>query len=736
MTERSQKKMPEIDGNDGDLDLSHLLAQFLARKWLIIALAFLGGTIGLIIGQLGPNNFRAISVVQIETRSSGVVLPEELIGNLLSGDQARGSSFETEIHVIRSRLILGPVVEKLGVNARVEPIRAPIIGDLLARRSIPLLGPLLPDAYQRPGESISLNQLRVSEDLIGAPISLRVTGFDSFEITAPNSTTVTGRVGTLVTLGDDIQLQVTALNAAEGREYHVFAVPFRHSVARLRNGLSVNERRSTGIVDFSFTSANPDFSVVAANTVVESYRLQNLQRRSAEIDQSIDFIESKIPEVRLEAAVASTELATYRETQANLELSLGTQELLDQLVQVQTRLEELAFQEQQLAQRLTPNHPDYQALLAERTRLQSRGDSLRADLQDVPAAEQEFARLQERVVSARELERQLVARAEQLRVLRASAVGNIRVLEPAEVARLIGPNRRTPALTGLFGGLAFSILLVFGLNFLRRGIEDAREVEELGLSVLGSVNKVPKLAGAKKGIPEYALVRHEPSNIAVEAFRGLRTGMRFTLAARNAKTIMITSCAPADGKSFVSLNLAMINATLGTRVLLIDGDMRRGKLGRNFGVASKQAGLAQVLVGEADLLAATHTDPTTGLDFIGTGSRPPNPAELLESTSFSDLLSVLSEKYDLIIVDAPPILAVTDAAIIGQKTDITLMLVRHLVTTKPQMQSALKGLELAGITPAGAIINQYDMNKSRYGQYSTSYGYHYGAYKYNYSTEE
>jgi len=108
----------------------------------------------------------------------------------------------------------------------------------------------------------------------------------------------------------------------------------------------------------------------------------------------------------------------------------------------------------------------------------------------------------------------------------------------------------------------------------------------------------------------------------------------------------------------------------------------------------------------------------------------------LESNSFSDLLSVLSEQYDLIIVDAPPILAVTDAAIIGQKTDITLMLVRHLVTTKPQLQSALKGLELAGITPAGAIINQYDMNKSRYGQYSTSYGYHYGAYNYNYSTEE
>lgn len=734
MTEHSQKKMSHIEENDGDFDLSDLLAQLLARKWLIVALALLGGLIGLVIGQLGPNEYRATSVVQIEKRATGMALPEELIGNLLSGrEQVRGSTFETEIHVIRSRFILGPVVEELGLNARVEPIRAPIIGDLLARRSIPILGSLLSDAYQRPGEGVSLNQLSVSEDLVGKPILLRVIGSDRFEITAPNSTTVTGQVGTLVTLGNDIQLQVTAMNAPEGRKYKVFVEPLRNGVNRLRLGLSVSERKVTGIVDFGFTSSDPDFSLVAANTVVESYRAQNLQRRSAEIDQSIDFIESKISETQLELDAASMDLSNYRKSQENLELSLGTQSLLDQLVKVQTRLEDLEFQEQQLAQRLTPNHPDYQALLAERKQLESRRDNLRADLQDVPAVEQEFARFQERVISARELERQLIARAEQLRVLRASTVGNIRVLEPAEVAWLVGPNRRLPALVGLLGGLAFGMLLVFALNLLRRGIEDAREVEELGLSVLGSVNKVPKLAGAKNGIPAYALVRHEPTNVAVEAFRGLRTGMRFTLAARNAKTLMITSCAPSDGKSFVSLNLAMINATLGTRVLLIDADLRQGKLGRSFGVTSKQPGLVQVLVGEADLVSTIHKDPETGLDFIGTGGRPPNPAELLESTAFADLLSVLSEQYDLIIVDAPPILAVTDAAIIGQKTDISLMLVRHLVTTKAQLQSALKGLELAGITPAGVIINQYDIKKSRYGEYG---GQHYGAYNYNYASRD
>jgi tyrosine-protein kinase Etk/Wzc len=112
MNERSQKNMAQTSENDGDLDLGDLLAQLLARKWLIVAFAVLGGIIGLFVGQLGPNEYRATSVVQIEKRSGGVPLPEELIGNLLSMENDRGSTFETEIHVIRSRLILGPVVEE------------------------------------------------------------------------------------------------------------------------------------------------------------------------------------------------------------------------------------------------------------------------------------------------------------------------------------------------------------------------------------------------------------------------------------------------------------------------------------------------------------------------------------------------------------------------------------------------------------------------------------------------
>lgn len=732
MIDTTQNGTVRAPQDNDEIDLSGLLAQMQARKFLIGVSVAAGLLIGTIIGQLGPNEYRAASVVQIEKRSDRMSLPEELIGNLLSTDVLRGSSFDTEIHVIKSRLILGTVVQDLGTDARVIPDRAPVIGDLVARVDIPFVSDFLSSAFQRPDESIVLEYLIVDPALQGRRFFLRLTEPDQFEVSRVGMSPASGRVGEPLALGSDSQLLVSAINAPIGRGYYLISEPRRKAVEQLRAGLDVSERRTTGIVDFGFTSQDPEYSVQVVNAVVEAYRAQNLQRRSAEINQIIAFIESQLPKLQEELELSTKALSNYRRTQENIELSIGTQELLNQLVEAESRIEELEFQEQQLAQRFTPRHPDYQKLLAESAQLQSRSENLRSNLQNVPMAEQELARLQERVDSAQTLELQLMTRAEQLRVLRASTVGNIRVLEPAEVAHLVGPKRFLPPFLGFFGGLVFGALLVVALNLLRRGIEDAREIEELGIPVIGSVNKVPELVGAKSGIPIYALARAQPKNIAVEAFRGLRTGMRFTLAARGAKTLMVTSCAPADGKTFVSLNFAMVNAQLGTRVLLIDADLHRGKLARNFSTSDKHNGLTQLLAGYTNLLAVTYKDPETGLDFIGTGSLPPNPAELFESPAFADLLSHLSGQYDLIVIDAPPVLAVTDAAIIGQKTDITLILARHLVTTKLELQSALKSLAFSGIKPTGVVINQYDVKKSRYGRYS---GYQYGAYNYKYAPD-
>lgn len=727
---------PETDptpppGGGDELDFGAVIAQILARKWLILLIALTGAAIGAFVGQLAPDQYQAGSVVQIEKRSSGVTLPEELIGELLSG-KSTDSSLETEVHIIRSRLILSPVVERLGLETVVQPAKAPVIGDMLMRRSVPILGSFIDRKYARRGESLTVDKLLVPETMLGKTFRITVLKDGAYSVALPDGTQMEGRAGTPLEMRDGMVLSVAAIEAPAGRVYEVRRAPLRAAIGQLRRGLEVSERKSTGIVDFRFTSVNRPEAVHVVNAVVDSYQEQNLQRRSAEIDQSITFIEQQLPEIRQTLDDATAALSNYRQGRQSAELSLGTQELLEQAVTIENALEELAFREEQLAQRLTPNHPDYRQLLAERERLLKRQDELRADLQNVPEAEQELARLTQRVERARTLETQLTARVEQLRILKASTVGNIRVLEPAEVAGRVGPDRTFPIIAA--GGLAF-LLAVAGvllLNMTRRGVEDASAIEELGLSLFGTVNKVASMRGARSGDPIYSLALSDPQNIAVEALRGLRTGLQFSLAAAPSNSLMITSCAPSDGKSFISLNLATVYAKAGNRVLLIDADMRRGELRRHFGLKKNEPGLSDYLAAKAPLGDVVISDSETGLDFIGSGAYPPNPAELLAAPAFAELIQAACEHYEMVLVDAPPALAVTDPGIIGQHCGMSLLVVRHLVTSKPEILAAQKTLGTAGVRLSGVILNEFDQARSRYGQYGARYGYYYGGYRYKY----
>jgi tyrosine-protein kinase Etk/Wzc len=160
--------------------------------------------------------------------------------------------------------------------------------------------------------------------------------------------------------------------------------------------------------------------------------------------------------------------------------------------------------------------------------------------------------------------------------------------------------------------------------------------------------------------------------------------------------------------------------------------MRRGHLHKYFGLSRKASGLSETLAGSAGLAETLYHVPEIGLDFTPTGRRPPNPAELLASPRFKEFMDHVSGQYDLVIIDAPPALAVADPGIIGQHTGMSLLVVRHLASTKPEIQTAQKTLANSGVQLSGVLLNQFDQKRSRYGNYGTRYGYYYGGYKYRY----
>jgi tyrosine-protein kinase Etk/Wzc len=730
-----KSQTPKAAEQEDEISLSELFAQLFAKKRWIIAATLAMGIGGSFFGQLPPDVFQASSLVQIERRADTVTLPAELVGELLRGGESSTSQLATEIHIIRSSLILSPVVEALALDIVAEPMKVPLIGELVARRKLPFSGffdNFIPAQFIRAGESMRVARFDFPPGQAPFPVQLEVLENERVAITLPDGERVEGAWTAPITLPGGAQIEVQSLRAGVGREFAIRRTDARAAARSIAGNLDIRERGSSGIVDFRFSSADPQQAATIINAVVAAYQDHNLRRRSAQIDQSINFIDNQLPELRAELRRASAELAEYRSTQDRRELSLTTQDLLAQTIELETAIEDLGFRREQLLLRLTPNHPDYLALQAEEDRLRLRLGDLRELLADVPEAEQELARLTQQVERARQLELQLVNRIEQLRILRASTIGNIFVLEPAERSVLVGPDRLRPILVGLGLGFVLSALSVFLINFFRRGIEDARVLEELNLSLFATVSKSRELSSAKASDPIYAMALELPRDTVVEAVRGLRTGLRFSLAATANKSLMITSCAPGDGKSFIALNLAIVSAQAGARVLLIDGDMRRGFLRQQFGMRRKTPGLSDVLSGQSQMHDVIVHSKASGLDFMPNGVFPPNPAELLASDALPKLLDELAGYYDLVIIDAPPVLAVADPGIIGQHVGMSLLVVRHLVTTKSELVSVTKTLENAGVAISGCVLNQFDQSASRYGAYGSKYGYYYGGYRYKY----
>ena len=281
------------------------------------------------------------------------------------------------------------------------------------------------------------------------------------------------------------------------------------------------------------------------------------------------------------------------------------------------------------------------------------------------------------------------------------------------------------AMLGAAAGIGFTIL-----RLQRGGVVDPQVLEQVfGLPVLATIPHSDNQAaltrqGAKvKGqSPRDLLSAAFPVDIAVESLRSLRTSLHFAMVDAPNRAVMIAGAAPQIGKSFVSANFAVVLAQFGARVLLVDADLRRGGLHNFFGAQGRKGGLSEVLVGSLpwrDALRQGH-----GVDMISTGILPPNPSKLLVSDNFREFLTEACAAYDFVVLDVPPILAVTDAAIIGTQVGAALLLVKDGQHPIGEIRAAMQSLEIAGVTVKGFVFNDINpMAGLGYRRYTYHYGY-------------
>lgn len=706
-----------------EIDLGRLVGELIDHRKLIVSVTALFTLFALTYALFAAPIYQADALVQVEQKQGNAILNN--LSQMLPDSQPQSAP---EIALLQSRMILGKTVSDLNLQARVTQDYFPIFGRGWAR----LMG-------EQSGK-LSITRLYIPKSGDDTPeLKLIVNNKNDYTVYY-NGHQMKGKTGELLD-ENGISLKIDSIDANEGAEFTVAYVSKLRAITDLQDAFTVvDQGKDTGMLTLSLAGENPELIESIVDSVSNNYLAQNIARQAAQDAKSLDFLNLQLPKVRSELDVAEEKLNQYRRQKDSVDLSLEAKSVLEQIVNVDNQLNELTFRESEISQLYTKEHPTYKALMEKRKTLQDEKAKLNERVSAMPKTQQEILRLSRDVDSGQAVYMQLLNRQQELNIAKSSAIGNVRIIDTAVTQpKPVKPKKVIILLVGFILGGMVSIGLVLLRVFLRQGIESPEQLEEIGINVYASIPVSE--AFAKKMVQTYGLRKKQqseyqgflavenPADLAIEAIRGLRTSLHFAMMEARNNVLMISGASPNAGKTFVSTNLAAVIAQTGKRVLLVDTDMRKDYTHKLFNV-SNENGLSDFLSGKIELSKTVKNVSLVGFDFISRGIAPPNPAELLMHRRFGELITWASQNYDIVILDTPPILAVTDAAIIGHYAGTTLLIARFEQNTAKELEVSFKRFEQSGVMVKGCILNGVVKKASSY------YGYGYSHYGYSYTDDK
>ena len=720
---------------DEDIDLHRLWGLLVDARWLILGTTLLALLLGAAYAFLATPIYKADALLQVEKKQSGLPGFEEL--NEALGQE---SSTAAEIAILTSRMVLGNVVEQLHTDILVAPDRIPVLGALgapePAARGLPR--PLFA-GYRDSKTLVTVKRFTVPDNLRGTEFTLSADDHGQPTLYYNEQEVLGGPADQVLTSEDNsIALELGEWQYG-GEPLTLIRQSRLAAVNNLRSRLEVQQKGAdTGILDVTLAGSSPERIQKELNAVADNYLLQNINRQAAEAEKSLAFLDDQLPQLKAKLTAAEEKLNEYRLQRDSVDMELETQSLLGRLVSMEAKLNELKIKESEVSANFTKEHPAYRTLLEQRRSLEQEKAQLNKQIGNLPETQQKILRLMRDVELNQEIYVGLMNRAQELRIMKASTVGNVRIIDDAVVAPApVKPKKDLViALAGVLG-LMLSAAYVLGAGLLHRGIETPDQLEEQGIPVYAAVplsehqQKLDRLVAMmrrrkrSKHEPIPLLAINDPADLAIEALRSLRTSLHFAMMEASNKIMMISGPSPEVGKSFISANLAAVLAQVGQKVVVIDADMRKGHLHRYF-ENQNDVGLSDVLSAQAEHHQAIHETKVENLHFIPRGQIPPNPAELLMHSRFKTLMERLSAEYDLVLVDTPPILAVTDAAIIGQQAGTSLIVARYGVNSAKEVDVSVHRFEQNRVEIKGAILNAIERRASN----------EYGYYAYHYDSEK
>jgi capsular exopolysaccharide synthesis family protein len=554
-------------------------------------------------------------------------------------------------------------------------------------------------------------------------------------------------------------------------------------------GLTTQVMPNSLVLQVRFRSPDPQLAAASVNQAIRSYIEDQKKEKSEGPLELMKFLSTRIDDARAKVVEAERNLAKFRadnamydandaSTLAKTVADVRAQWLAAEAIATQREaaikqgvssetagsllLAELAQAEkefQAIASYAAPGHPDYmkarnrlaavQARLAQERRRS--GSNLEAEAKaarqnattlktEVERLERELKRqtegsaqlraLQTELDTAKQLYSTLLTRLSEVNVLAGvDKKGDARQMNEAAVpVRPVAPRKELIVFMAFMASLALGVALSVAIELMDSGFRSAHQLEQqTGVAALGMVPylAVSRLRRAPK---PWLTVVDKPNSAFSEALRTIRTGIALSSADHPQRTVVVTSSVPGEGKTTTALALAAASAASGARTLIIDCDLRQPSLHKNLDVAN-EAGLAEFLAGQRDLEELVQVEPKSGLYYVLAGKRPPSPTDLLGSLRMRRLMQQLADNFDLVVLDSPPVLAVSDALLLVRQADTTIFVVRWEKTRRDVAMTGIKMVHEAGARLSGIVLSQVDLRRHAQYDYTDSGVYYYRGYK-------
>ncbi len=706
-------------GEEQPIDLRKYIDIVLKRKWVILLVFVSSVAVAAVFTMRQPKIFAASTSLVIESAAPNV-LPDQVreAVDLGTGSYWYSKEFyETQYKIIKSRQIAERVVETLGLNHDLKFLG---IDKLPPEEQAKALERA--DAAPRVQGMVQVQPVKDS----------RIVNI-TIEDTDPERAAILAN--TVANAYKDLNLDRRTEGNKDAAEW------LQDQLADLRTKLSASElalftfKRDNDLV---YTTLENKQTITSQKLLAINDTLTKVRTRKAELDAKVKSIkvarESKDQDRMMALGViASNEFVNkLKEQQARVhgevaELNERYGPEHPKMKAAQEKLEAAKVNlQKEIDAILAANIAEYDELLTTEKNLEVMLEGVKREAFETNKKEIDYKRLAREEDNNQRLFELVLKRMKEMDLSAMLKANNVRVLDEAKVIRYpVKPNvQRNLGIAAVFGfiaGLGFAFLL----EIMDRSIRSHEDIEALGLNFLGLLPSIPGGDAAQPSKRDF-YIQDQPKSTVAECCRTIRTNLLFMSPDNPAKRLVVTSAGPQEGKTTTLINMGIVLAQGGQRILLVDSDMRRPRLHKSFGVPNT-VGLSSLIVGEGTMEEAIKSTAVPGLFVLPSGPVPPNPAELLHTERFRKIVDQLAGRFDRVMFDSPPVGAVTDPLVLANHLDGTILVAKMLHTDRGMAERATKSLRDANAKVLGAVLNDVDIEKRQYGYY-LGYYYSYGRY--------